>query len=191
MKPRCFKNYRKKSCIYQSLIIVLMRNTLGRKYMVRLWVVGGLLLILVLAGYARSSGSISFTAESQQEIEKYIREEVMSPNFRGEIFSAHEILGSNEKKGELYIWALIEEYYKEDSKIEQGTGMSVPMVLKVDQTEDSLQVISHSIPRDGSYYANDIKDMFPYFAEIKALDYPSIYVDKLIKKIEAEVAGEW
>jgi hypothetical protein len=168
-----------------------MRNTWGRKYMVRKWVVGGLLLILVLAGYARSSGSISVTAENHQEIEKYIREEVMSPNFGGEIFSAHEILGSNEKKGELYIWALIEEYYKEDSKIEQGTGMSVPMVLKIDQTEDSLQVISHTLPRDGSDYANDLKDMFPYFAEIKALDYPSIYVDKLIKKIEAEVAGEW
>ncbi|CAM4025684.1 hypothetical protein [Mesobacillus thioparans] len=158
--------------------------------MVRLWALGGILLILLVAGYARSSSSISLSAENQQEIERYIREEVMSPNFDGEIFTAYEILGSNEKKGELYIWALIQEYYKDGSKMEQGTGMSVPMVLKIDQTEGSLQVISHTIPRDGSYYANDIKDMFPYFAEIKALDYPTIHVDKLIKKIEAEVAGE-
>ncbi|WP_079504431.1 hypothetical protein [Mesobacillus jeotgali] len=148
----------------------------------------GMLLIL-LAGCTQS-GSIPVTAEDQQEIEKYIRQEVMSANFGGEIFSAYEILGSDHEKSELYIWALIEEYYREGTNIEQGTGMSVPMVLKVDQTESPLKVLSHTEPRDGSFYAADIKDMFPYYAEKKALNYPTSHVDKLVKEIEAEVDGK-
>jgi outer membrane lipoprotein-sorting protein len=157
--------------------------------MMRLFSLGGMLLILLLTGCTQS-GSIPVTAEDQQEIEKYIGQEVMSVNFGGEIFSEYEILGSDQKKSELYIWALIEEYYKEGSKMELGTGMSVPMVLKVDQTESPLKVLSHTQPRDGSFYADDLKDMFPYFAEMKALDYPTSHIDKLVKEIEAKVDGK-
>jgi hypothetical protein len=142
-------------------------------------------VVLLLAGCSLNS---TVTEEDGQEIERYVRQEVMSPNFDGKIFSAHEILVTNEEKGEIYLWALIEEYYKEGTEVEQGSGMSVPMVLKVDHSGDSLKVISHTLPRDGSYYADDVKDMFPYFAELKALDYPSIHIKKLIKEVETEVA---
>lgn len=141
-------------------------------------------VFLLLAGCSNSA----VTEEDGQEIERYIRQEVMSPNFGGEIFSAYEILASNEEKGEIYLWALIEEYYKEGAEVEQGSGMSVPMVLKVDRSEGALKVISHTLPRDGSFYADDIKDMFPYFAELKALDYSSGPIKKLIKEVEAEAA---
>lgn len=143
-----------------------------------------LVMILLLAGCSNREVSI----EDGQEIERYIRQEVMSPNFGGEIFSAYEILASNEEKGEIYLWALIEEYYKEGAEVEQGSGMSVPMVLKVDRSEGALKVTGHSLPRDGSFYADDIKDMFPYFAELKALDYPSNHIKKMIEEVETEVA---
>jgi hypothetical protein len=153
--------------------------------MLRIWSLGGLLLILLLAGCSQP-GSISVTEKDKQEIERYIRQEVMSPNFGGEVFSAYEILDSDRKKGELYIWALIQEYYKEDTGIEQGTGMSVPMVLKIDESKDSLKVLSHTLPRDGSFYAEDIKSMFPYFAGRKALDHPDKVISELIEEAEAE-----
>lgn len=151
----------------------------------RLWSFGGMLLILLLAGCSQS-GSITVSEKDKREIDKYIRQEVMSPNFGGEVFSAYEILDSDRKKGELYIWALIQEYYKEGTGIEQGTGMSVPMVLKIERTGDSLTVLSHTLPRDGSFYAEDIKDMFPYFAGRKAIDHPDKVVSELIEEAEAE-----
>ncbi|RSD22545.1 hypothetical protein [Mesobacillus subterraneus] len=146
-----------------------------------------IVVVLLLAGCSIPA-SIALTEEDGHEIERYIRQEVMSPNFGGEVFSAHEILATSKDKGEIYLWALIEEYYKDGAAVEQGSGMSVPMVLKVDQSGDSLKVVSHTLPRDGSLYADDIKDMFPYFAGQKALDYPSNHIKKLIKEIEAEVA---
>jgi hypothetical protein len=153
--------------------------------MLRLWSLGGMLLILLLAGCSEP-GSISVTEKDKQEIEKYIRQEVMSPNFGGEVFSAYEILGSDENKGELYLWALIQEYYKKGTEIEQGTGMSVPMVLKIDQSKDSFKVLSHTLPRDGSLYAEDIKNLFPYFAGRKAINHPDKVISKLIEEAEAE-----
>jgi hypothetical protein len=153
--------------------------------MLRLWSLGGMLLILLLAGCSQS-GSIAVTEKDKQEIKRYIRQEVMSPNFGGEIFSAYEILESDENKGELYLWALIQEYYKEGTGIEQGTGMSVPMVLKIDQNKDSFKVISHTLPRDGSLYAEDIKNLFPYLAGRKALDHPDKLISELIEEAEAE-----
>jgi hypothetical protein len=146
-----------------------------------------LIMILLLAGCSNSA----VTEEHGQEIERYIRQEVMNPNFGGELFSAHEILASNEKKGEIYLWALIEEYYKEGAEVEKGSAISVPMVLKVDRSEGSFKVISHTLPRDGSFYADDLKDMFPYFAETKALDYSSGPINKLIEEVEAEVAEKF
>jgi hypothetical protein len=145
-------------------------------------------VVLLLAGCSFNS---TVTEEDGQEIERYIRQEVMSPNSDGKIFSAHEILAINEEKGEIYLWALIKEYYKEGAEVEQGSAMSVPMVLKVDRSEGAFKVISHTLPRDGSFYADDLKDMFPYFAELKALDYSSGPINKLIKKVEAEVAEKF
>ena len=143
-----------------------------------------LVMLLLLAGCSNTA----LSEEDGQEIDRYLRQEVMSPNFGGETFTAYEILASNDKEDEIYLWALIEEYYKEGTKVEQGAGMSVPMVLKVDRSEGAFKVTGHTLPRDGSFYADDIKDMFPYFAELKALDYPSNHIKKLIEEVETEVA---
>ena len=59
-------------------------------------------VVLLLAGCSLNS---TVTEEDGQEIERYISQEVMSPNFGGDIFSAHEILATNEEKGEIYLWA--------------------------------------------------------------------------------------
>ncbi|MBT2694244.1 hypothetical protein [Bacillus sp. ISL-55] len=143
-----------------------------------------IVMFLLLAGCS----NMAVSEEDEQEIERYISQEVMDPNFGGEIFNAYEILATNEEKGEIYLWALIEEYYKEGAEVEHGSGMSVPMVLKVDRSEGTFKVTGHTLPRDGSFYADDVKAMFPYFAEMKALDYPSIHFKKLSKEVESEVA---
>lgn len=145
----------------------------------------GMLLLLFLAGCSQST-AITISDENHQEIEKYLRDEVMDPNFGGKNFSAYEVLGSDQDKGEIYIWAFIQEYYEEGNGIEEGTGMSVPMVLKLDQSQNSFKVLSHTLPRDGNYYAEDIKDLFPKKAEKKIFDYPTVDIGKLIKEAEGE-----
>jgi hypothetical protein len=142
-----------------------------------------LLLLLFLEGCSQAS-AITITDENHQEIENYLLHEVMNPTFGGENFTAYEVLGSDQEKGEIYIWAFIQEYYRKGSGIEEGTGMSVPMVVKLDQSGNSFKVGSHTLPRDGSLYADDLKDLFPKLAERKALDYPSRYITKLVEEAE-------
>lgn len=138
------------------------------------------------------SSNDSITAIDEQAIEKYLSEEMMNPNYGGEIFATYEILETdkNEDKneGEIYLWALIEEYYKKGESIEMGSGMSVPVVLSVRlQHDDTLEIISHSLPADGSYYLEDIKEMFPKKIQKKILDYSSNHITGLMEKMENKV----
>ncbi|WP_026675295.1 hypothetical protein [Alkalihalobacterium bogoriense] len=156
---------------------------------------GILSIMIILTGmyfFSTAGDSATFENKSipeinEQIVEKYLSEEVMNPNFGGEIFVAYEILESDKNKGEIYLWALIEEYYKKDEDIETGSGMSVPIVLSVrGHNNDSLEILSHSIPREGSY-PEDIKEMFPKKIQNKILNYSSNHIGDLIEEIENRV----
>lgn len=86
------------------------------------------------------------------------------------------------------MWALVEEYYKKGESIDIGSGMSVPVVLSVSvHNDDSMEIITHSIPSDGSYYLNDIKEMFPKKIQKKILGFSSYQIGELMKKMENKV----
>jgi hypothetical protein len=65
--------------------------------------------------------------------------------------------------------------------------MSAPLVLKVKLEQSSLKVINHSLPRDGSNYADDIRKMFPENIQNKIFEYPSKHINKLIQELEIKV----
>ncbi len=156
------------------------------------FIIGAVVVLVLILGYQNliSGNSFSITNGDQQVINRYLNEQVMDPNFGGEVFSVYEVLQSNQETGEIYIWAFIQEYYESDTGLESGTGMSVPMVLYVDQNGESLEIKSHTFPRDGSYYPEDIKILFPRRIRSKIHDYPSKHMDGLVDEMETMINAE-
>ncbi len=108
----------------------------------------------------------------------------MHSTFDGNVYSVFEILHADKKAGEIYVWALIQEYYKTETDLENGTGMSVPMVLHVEKNGEDLQILGHTLPRDGSYYSGDIKVLFPKSIQSKIISYSSKYIEELMDELE-------
>ncbi len=156
------------------------------------FVIGAVIVLMLVLGYQNLSvrNSFSLSNGDQQVINLYLSEEVMDPNFGGEVFSVYDVLKSDRKTGEIYIWALIEEYYETDAGLEPGTGMSVPMVLHIKQNEDAFGIRDHTLPRDGSYYPEDIKTLFPRSVQSKILNYPLRYMEGLTEEMEMKISTE-
>ena len=127
---------------------------------------------------------IPITKEGEKVIETYLNDKVMRSNFGGPIFSEFEILDTDKTSGKIYIWALIEQCFKDGTEIAVGSGMSVPLVLKVKHEQNSFTITSHSIPRDGADYTNDVKKMFPENIHDKIFEYPSKHIDQLQKQLK-------
>lgn len=154
------------------------------------------LLLVLIAGYqgvrySILSAKVSISHNDKKAIENYLNKELSKPSFGGKNFSAFEVLGKDKVSGDIYIWAIIQEYYKENNNIEQGTGILVPLVLEVTQKEGSLKIINHKYPRDGSYYVDDIKNIFPISISYKVLNYPQNHTDKLINEIENKLKNNF
>jgi phage shock protein C len=91
----------------------------------------------------------------RSQIKDYLKNEFISPNFGGEIFADYYIFGKDPEN--IYLWAYISEYYREDGDLKQGTAVSLPVALNV-QHQD---IIGYSIPGDGASYSRDVRDIFP------------------------------
>lgn len=71
----------------------------------------------------------------------------------------------------VYAWVLQEKYYLENNEIIKDSGFSIPHKFVVEYINNEYIVTDERIPRDGSYYENDIKNIFPksiieYFDEV-------------------------
>ena len=64
-------------------------------------------------------------------------------------------------KYNVYAWVLEERYYLESGKIEQASGASMPYKFVVENIDDKFVVTDSRVPRDGSYYAQDMENIFP------------------------------
>ncbi|MBP3596491.1 MAG: hypothetical protein J6J60_04075 [Clostridia bacterium] len=75
-----------------------------------------------------------------------------------EIFLIEE---KTEKNLNVYAWILEESYYKQGEELLVSTGSSIPYKFEISKEDNSYEVSNYRIPRDGSYYTEDMKDMFP------------------------------
>ncbi len=60
-----------------------------------------------------------------------------------------------------YGWALYEEYKVTDGGLETVIGSHIPVALSFDLDERGYTLTEYWEPRDGSYYAQDIRENFP------------------------------
>jgi hypothetical protein len=83
------------------------------------------------------------------------------PNFGGRVYCAVDLLGQSSDGRDVYVWTLCEEFYGTKSNVEQGTGVSAPVLLRVTGSGPHLVITSWRMSGDGAAYAHDIATMFP------------------------------
>ena len=89
----------------------------------------------------------------------------------------------------VYAWVLEETYYKNNDNIIQNSGSSIPYKFVVELIDDKMVVTDSRIPRDGSYYSDDLKNIFPSYVRQKiGKVHENGIVDMLMLEIQQEVA---
>ena len=78
-----------------------------------------------------------------------------------ETLSATPLAGSSTHKITYYGWALYEQYRATDNGLETTGGSHIPVALSFDLDERGYTLTEYWQPRDGSYYAQDIREKFP------------------------------
>ena len=72
----------------------------------------------------------------------------------------------------------------ENNEIKQSSGSSIPHKFVVEKIDGKFVVTNVRIPRDGLYYADDIKDIFPTSVRYNM---DKIHTDGTIDELELEV----
>ncbi|MBR0342980.1 MAG: M56 family metallopeptidase, partial [Oscillospiraceae bacterium] len=75
----------------------------------------------------------------------------------------------------VYAWVLYEEYSFDGKDVKLESGSHIPTAITFDTSDNSgdsstYDLIEYWQPRDGSYYAEDIKAKFPWYIRRKAMD---------------------
>jgi hypothetical protein len=100
--------------------------------------------------------------EQVENIGAYLAANVGVSASGGEVFCAYEPLDAEQgEDGRIFIWAMCYEYYLEEDTLMPGTGISVPVVLQIEQTDDRYQIVGHLLPRDGTFFGPDVQASFP------------------------------
>ncbi len=73
-------------------------------------------------------------------------------------------------KTTLYLWVLYEEYSLEDGALQLEAGAHIPTVITVVPDGAGYALAEYWEPRDGSYYAPDIRAKFPWRLWGEAMD---------------------
>lgn len=109
-----------------------------------------------------SPNSLLSNSEFQNVLKSYVIEKQGMTSKGGQVFAALDVFGVEEQGGliDVYLWALIEEYVWVQGLM-PGTGSSIPMMVQLKREGSSYHPESYKVPRDGSYFGEDIKVIFP------------------------------
>lgn len=138
-----------------------------------------IIVVAVVACIALSVGFLTNPATKlDTNMASFIEEQIIEYHHggykSGEFYCTDfKVLGTNKDKENttVYMWVLYSEYDKVNGKIEDVSGAHIPTVITVKKTDSSqYELVEYWEPRDGSYYAEDIKDKFPWYLHGKALD---------------------
>lgn len=94
---------------------------------------------------------------------------------------------NQDKENELYYvytWVLQSKYYTENGELKEDSGYSVPCKFTVEGKDGIYTVTESRMPRDGSFYSEDMKNIFP--ADVRR-DMENADVDGTFEKLRAEV----
>ena len=98
------------------------------------------------------------------------------------VYLIHE--HERDKHYDIYAWVLEEKYYLEDDEIKQDSGSSIPYKFVVKNIDDKFTVTDSRIPRDGSYYSVDMKNIFPNSVSD---DMNDVHTDGTIERLQLDI----
>lgn len=116
----------------------------------------------VYIGLNLNPNNISKPVESDV-VAEFIAQNLGSKSPDGQTFVSYEVLGE-EVQGNLrnlYVWALIQEYYIGEGKLAEGSGSSLPIKIVEENTNNEWVPQSYRAPGDGTQYSKDIQEIFP------------------------------
>lgn len=120
---------------------------------------------------------------SEETIESYLKGLISWPISGDKVITTFEVLGQDQDM--IYLWAVQWEYYKRSTTLYTGKGWSSPMILIVKPSKNGeLSIVSHKVPREGKYYEEDIKKMFPEQLHKEIFTYASTPITTLLFDLE-------
>jgi hypothetical protein len=99
-------------------------------------------------------------------ITKYLEENLAWTTSGGVDFCSYERFLSEKSSGKMFMDVVCEEFFKSGEKIYIGSGVQVPVMIST--ANGSMELW---IPRDGDYFAGDVRAAFPQDVGDLALNY--------------------
>lgn len=84
----------------------------------------------------------------------------------------------------VYAWVRDGKYYLENDELKKDSGSSIPHKFKVEKINGEYHVTDSRIPRDGCYYSDDMKNIFPRSVRN---DMEDVHNDGTIERLGIEV----
>ncbi|WP_026690117.1 hypothetical protein [Alteribacter aurantiacus] len=138
-----------------------------------------LLFVAILLVGCSTRESIPLSMEDEKAVENYLSETVMFRSNDGTVESTFKVLGSDKSRGEIYLWAHMNEYYEDGNDRFQGGGWSLPVVLFVNVNEQNIYIKGYDVPGDGSEYSEGIKNLFPKDLHNRIFRFPESEIEEL------------
>ena len=147
------------------------------------WIIIVAIALSIIVGvcFLTNPATTTLNDELSVFIDTQIAEQNYSKEHTGDNFIAvsYEVLGVDKSSNEttVYMWVLYEEYSFEDGKIKLEAGSHIPTAITAKRTGEHghYELVEYWTPRDGSLYADDIREKFPWHLHSKALD-PQRYI---------------
>lgn len=124
----------------------------------------------------------------ERAIKDYLIDEDMRNNHYDDeksFVSMKMYLISEEKDSTIvYAWILQEKYYQVDGEVHQDSSSSIPYKITLKKDNNDYILDNYEIPRDGTYYARDMKYLFPK-SVLKSMD--NSHRDGTIEELKFEI----
>jgi hypothetical protein len=102
------------------------------------------------------------TISDSQVINRYLENTLGLRTHAGSVFCAYELLAIDTPNPHLwYLWALCQEYYRQQATVKTGAGISLPLSILTSKDGSLLKIISSRAPRAGADYQSDLQKIFP------------------------------
>lgn len=91
------------------------------------------------------------------------------------------------KKYYVYAWVLSGKYFIEDEEIKQDSISSIPYKFVVEKSDGKFIVTDTLMPREGSLYTTDMKNIFPRSVRD---DFEKCQIDGTIEKLQMKITEQ-
>ena len=158
------------------------------------WIIAVAAVISVVVITGLMTNPVKYEDAIDEKMDAFLSEKIIERSISGDKevnyypCENHKIIGvkNNGNETTIYAWVLFEGYTYDSKKIESVTGWHVPTVITIKTSnEGEYKLLEYWEPRDGSYYADDIRSKFPKSLHDKALD-SQLYIKEQVKDCESQ-----